>query len=56
MKELARTTEAIVVVNERWRKLNANMHQYVPFRANIGQYLAVQTMPWCSLADAKELL
>ena len=38
MKELDRTTEAIVVVNERWRKLNANMHQYVPFRANMGQH------------------
>ena len=64
-------------MNETWRKLNANMHQYVPFRANMGQHCtlsAVQrktafleqswwpefdmfgSMPWCSLADAKELL
>ena len=74
-----RTTEAFVpmnTMNERWRKLNANMNQYVPFRANMGQHCslsAVQrktgfleqswwpefdmfgSMPWCSLADAKEL-
>ena len=38
MKELDRTTEAIVLMNERWRKLNANMRQYVPFRTNMGQH------------------
>ena len=43
-KELDRTTEAIVVVNERWRKLNANMHQYVPFRANLGQYCSLSAV------------
>ena len=45
MKELNRTTEAIVPKNEGWRRLNANMRQYVPLRANMGQYcssLAVQ--------------
>ena len=29
MKELDRTTKAIVPMNEMWRKLNANMRQYV---------------------------
>ena len=37
MKELDRTTEAIVPINEMWRKLNANMRQYVPLRANMWQ-------------------
>ena len=43
-KELDRTTEAIVVVNERWRKLNANMRQYVPFRANMGQHCSLSAV------------
>ena len=42
MKELDRTTEAIVLMNERWRKLNANMHQYVPFRANMANIALCQ--------------
>ena len=33
-----RTTEAIVPMNEGWRRLNANMSQYVPLCANMGQY------------------
>ena len=47
MKELDRTTEAIVpmnIMNERWRKLNANMHQYVPFRANMGQHCSLSAV------------
>ena len=48
MKELDRTTEAIVLMNERWRKLNANMRQCVPFRANMGQH--------CSLSAEKDRL
>ena len=28
-------------MNERWRKLNANMHQYAPFRANMGQHCSL---------------
>ena len=38
MKELDRTTEAIVRMNEMWRRLHTNMHQcvlYVPAWANI---------------------
>ena len=38
MKELDRTTEAIVPMNEMWRKLNANLRQYGPLRANMGQH------------------
>ena len=30
MKELDRSIEAIVPMNEMWRKLNANMRQHVP--------------------------
>ena len=41
MKELDRTTEAIVPMNERWRKLNANITQYVPFRASMGQHCSL---------------
>ena len=47
MKELDRTTEAIVpmnIMNERWRKLNANMRQYVPFRANMGQHCSLSAV------------
>ena len=44
MKELDRTTEAIVLMKERWRKLNANMHQYVPFRANMGQHCSLSAV------------
>ena len=38
MKELDRTTKAIVAMNEMWRKLNANMSQYVSLRAKMGQH------------------
>ena len=44
MKELDRTTEAIVPMNEMWRKLNANMHQYVPLRANMGQHCSLSAV------------
>ena len=44
MKVLDRTTEAIVLMNERWRKLNANMRQYVPFRANMGQHCSLSAV------------
>ena len=37
-QNLPNATEAIVPMNERWRKLNANMHQYVPLRASMGQH------------------
>ena len=37
-----RTTEAIGPMNEMWRKLHANMSQYVPLCANMG--------PHCSLS------
>ena len=42
MKELDRTAEAIIPMNEMWRKLNANMRQYVPSRANMGQHCSLQ--------------
>ena len=42
MKELDRTTEAIVPMNEMWRKLNVNMRQYVSLRANMGQHCSLQ--------------
>ena len=32
------------IMNERWRKLNANMHQYVPFRANMGQHCSLSAV------------
>ena len=40
MKELDRTTEAIVPMNERWIRLNANTSQtqYVPLCANIASH------------------
>ena len=47
MKELDRTTEASVpmnIMNERWRKLNANMHQYVTFRTNMGQHCTLSAL------------
>ena len=44
MKELDRTTEAIVLMNERWRKLNANMRQCVPFRANMCQHCSLSAV------------
>ena len=44
LKVLDRTTEAIVLMNERWRKLNANMRQYVPFRANMGQHCSLSAV------------
>ena len=42
MKELDRTSEAIVPMNEMWRNPNANMRQYVPLCANVD--------PHCSLS------
>ena len=42
MKELDRTTEAIVPMSEMWRKLDANMRQYVSLRANMGQHCSLQ--------------
>ena len=42
MKELDRTTEAIVPMNEMWRKLNANMRQHVSLRAKMGQHYSLQ--------------
>ena len=47
LKELARTTEAIVlmnIMNERWRKLKANMRQCVPFGANMGQHCSLSAV------------
>ena len=44
MKELDRTTEAIVPMNEMWRKLNANMRQYVQLRANMGQHCSLSAV------------
>ena len=44
MKELDRTTDAIVPMNERWRKLNANKRQYVPLRANMGQHCSLSAV------------
>ena len=41
-KEFDRTTEAIVQMNEMWRKLNANMRQYVSLRAKMGQHCSLQ--------------
>ena len=41
MKGLDRTIEAIVPMNERWRRLNANMRQYVPLRANMDQHCSL---------------
>ena len=38
MEELDRTTEAIAPMNERWRKLNATMRQFVPLHAKMGQH------------------
>ena len=49
-------------MNDRWRKLNANMRQYVPFRANMAvqrktafleqswwpEFDMFGSMPWCS--------
>ena len=44
MKELDRTTEAIVPMNEMWRKLNVNMRQYVSLRANMGQHCSLSAV------------
>ena len=41
-KKVDRTTEAIVPMNEMWRKLNANMRQYVSLRANMGHHCSLQ--------------
>ena len=45
--DLDRTTEAIVpmiIMNERLRKLNANMHQCVPLGANMGQHCSLSAV------------
>ena len=39
MKELDRTAEAIVPMNEMW-----NMRQYVPLRASMGQYCSLSAV------------
>ena len=44
MKELDRTAEAIVPMNEMWKKLNANMRQYMPSRANMGQHCSLSAV------------
>jgi len=44
MKESDRTTEAIVPMNERWRKLNATLRQYVPLHANMGQHCSLSAV------------
>ena len=31
-------------MNERWRRLNANMRQYVPIRANMGQHCSLSAV------------
>ena len=38
MQEPDRTAEVIVPMNEVWKKLNANMRQYVPLHGNMGQH------------------
>ena len=42
MKEVDRSTEAIVLMDETWRNLNGNMRQYVPFHANMGNIAVCQ--------------
>ena len=44
MKKLDRTTEAIGPMNEMWRKLNANMSQYVSLRAKMGQHCSLSAV------------
>ena len=44
MKELDRTTKAIVPMNEMWRKLNASMSQYVSLRAKMGQHCSLSAV------------
>ena len=44
MKELDRTTEAIVRMNEMWRRLHTNMHQCVPLRASMGQHCSLSAV------------
>ena len=43
-QELYRTTEAIVPMNDRWRKLNANMHQYAPLHTSMGQHCSLSAV------------
>ena len=52
-QELYRTTEAIVPMNDRWRKLNDTMHQYVPLRASMCQH--VPTLQFVSCAEKDSL-
>ena len=44
MKKLDKTSEAIVPMNEMWRKLNANMSQYVSLRAKMGQHCSLSAV------------
>ena len=44
MKELDRTSEAIVPMNEMWRWLNANMRQYDALRAKMGQHCSLSAV------------
>ena len=44
MKELDRTTEAIVPMTEMWRKLNANTRQHVSLHANMGQHCSLSAV------------
>ena len=59
-QELYRTTEAIVPMNDRGRKLNDTMHQYVPLRASMCQPLqfvscAEKDSLWWNSHDGPEL-
>ena len=44
MKELDRAAEAIVPMNEMRKKLNANMRQYMPSRAKMGQHCSLSAV------------
>jgi len=44
MKELGRTTESIVSMNEMRRKLNATKRQHLPLRANMGQHCSLSAV------------
>ena len=43
-QELYRSTEAIVPMNDRWRKLNANMHQYAPLHTSMGEHCSLSAV------------
>ena len=44
IKDLDRTSEATVPRNNMWRKLNANMRQYVRLRASMGQHCSLSAV------------